>query len=138
MKNKKWPYIIGILIALILQFIGISSGISKIRTYGGICILLAAVLLSLCFNRLYRISYEKEFPDLVHQEKVEYRDERNTQLRNMAKAKSADLIQWVIIAVACLVFFTGGPFWITIALGVVYTLRYGLEWYYLNKYQKEM
>ena len=138
MKQKKWPCILGIVLSMILQFIGSYSGAVNFRRIGGVCIGLGAALFALCVNRLYRLSYEKEFPDLVHQEEIEYQDERNTQLRNMAKAKSADIIQWVIFAIACIVFFADGPLWITLSLIGAYALRYCLEWYYLSKYQKEM
>ena len=84
MKQKKWPCILGILLALVLEFIGTSSGPGSFRRVGGVCIGLGAALFSLCINRLYRLSYEKEFPELVHQEKIEYQDERNTLIRNRA------------------------------------------------------
>ena len=138
MKQKKWPCILGILLALVLEFIGTSSGPGSFRRVGGVCIGLGAALFSLCINRLYRLSYEKEFPELVHQEKSEYQDERNSLIRNRAKAKSADIIQWVIFAIACMVFFADGPLWITLSLIGAYALRYCLEWYYLGRYQKEM
>ena len=138
MKQKKWPYIVGIIIALILEFIGISFGADDFRRLGGICIGLGAAAFSLCINRLYRLSYEKEFPDLVHQESIEYRDERNTLIRDRARSKSAVLIQWVVFSLACLIFFADGPLWITLTLIAVFVLRYCFEWYYLAKYQKEM
>ncbi len=138
MRQKKWPYILGIIAAWILQFIGISFGPQGFRSLGGICIGLGAFLAPISINRLYRLSYEKEFPDLVHQEEIEKRDERNVLIRNRAMAKSASIIRWIILGIACIVFFAEGPLWITLSLIGAYALDYCLEWYYLSKYQKEM
>ena len=138
MKKKKWPCILGILAALILQFTGIIFGPQSFRHTGGVCILAGAVLFSLCINRLYRLWYETHFPDMIHQEHIEYQDERNILLCSQSKAKSADIIQWMILGIACLVFFANGPLWITLILILTFVLHHGLEWYYLGKYQKEM
>lgn len=85
-----------------------------------------------------RISYEKEFPDLVHQEEIEYRDERNAMIRTQAKAGSADIIQWFILLTAGLIFFSDCPLWPAVVLVGIYFLRSGIEYYYTQKYQKEM
>lgn len=138
MKTKKWPYLTGILAAFVLQFLGITAGATSLRHTGGICIVLGAVLFSLCINRLYRFSYERHFPDMVRQENIEYQDERNMLLRNRSKAKSADLIQWIILGIAGMVFFTDGPLWIVFILAGTFVLLHILMWYYLRKYQKEM
>lgn len=141
MKHKKRLLIIGIIAGILLNFAGhlicVDRGGSMRNIYGAISIG-GGCLFILCINRLYRLSYEKEFPDLVHKEEIEYKDERNTQIRDRAKAKSADIIQWFILFTAGLIYFTDGPWWPAVVLVGIYLLRSGIEWYYTGKYQKEM
>lgn len=137
MTKKKSLLILGIIAGIIIPLIGMSFGRNHLRGIGGICIF-ANALIPVCVNRLYRISYEKEFPDLVEKEKIEYQDERNTAIRNMAKAKSADMIQWCILFTAGLVFVTDCPLWLALVLLGIYFLKSGIEWYYINKFQKQM
>lgn len=136
-KTKKWLLIVGLLISMIMQFIGVTAGFEH-RFISGTCLGIAAVMLSLCINKLYRLSYEKEFPDLVHQEEIELRDERNTLIRLLAKSKSSDIVRWFILILAWLNFILKGILWLTFALIGVYLLIYILEWYFTDKYQREM
>jgi len=143
MKKRKLLRILSILAGLMILFIGISSshlsdaGIKALRTWGGVCIGLGSALCSTGISGLYRLSYEKEFPDLAHKEEVENRDERNIMIQNKAKARSADIIQWFVMFAAWLFFFAGYPVWTSLVLIGVFVLRYGIEWYYIIKYQKE-
>lgn len=142
MKNKKSVWGIGLIVGLVLNFIGMMLGIEhggNIRSIYGALLFGGAILETLSINRISRISYEKEFPDLVEKEKIEYRDERNAAIRSRAKAKSADIIQWCILFIAALIFLVSDcPIWIVFVLVGLYFLKSGIEWYYTNKYQKEM
>ncbi len=103
-KKKKTLLILGIITALLVQLIGIIAGAEHLRMISGICIGIGAALFSLTINGLYRLSYEKEFPEAVRLEKIEQEDERNIQIRNRAKARSSDIIRWVIIGIGWLNF----------------------------------
>lgn len=142
MKKKKRLLILGVIAGPLLNFIAMMWGVERggnMRNMGGVLLLAGCFLFSICLNRLYRLSYEKEFPDLVREEEIEYQDERNTQIRNRAKAKSADIIQWVILFTAGLVFIIPDcPWWLVVVLLGIYFLRSGIEWYYTEKYRKEM
>lgn len=141
MKNKKGWLIFGVVAGWLVNFIGMLSGTEyggSTRNISGVLIFGGGGMFALCINRLQRLSYEKEFPDLVRKEEIERRDERNTQIRNRAKAKSADIIQWFILLTAGLIYFSDGPWWPAVVLVGVYFLRSGIEWYYIQKYQKEM
>ncbi|MCI8597419.1 MAG: hypothetical protein HFJ10_03105 [Lachnospiraceae bacterium] len=137
-KKKKTLFILGIIAGLIVQFIGITVGAEHLRMISGICIGIGAVLFSLAINGLYRLSFEKEFPEAVRQEKIEQEDERNIQIRNRAKARSSDIIRWVLIGIGWLNFLIRGSLWITLALIGVFVLVYVLDWFYMDKYQREM
>lgn len=138
MEHKKGLLIIGLIGGLILEFIGISSGFKNIRRLGGFCLFFGGFLSNSCIQMLHRLSYEKEFPDLVHKEEIERQDERNRTIRFMAKSKSADIVQWCILLVAALIYFSDSPLWPAMVLIGVFTLRYGIEQYYVAKFRKEM
>lgn len=137
-KKKKSLLIVGLIAGLIFQFIGMSVNAWEQRMLGGICIGIGAVLFSLSTNGLYRLSYEKEFPEAVRQEKIEQQDERNVQIRNRAKARTSDIMRWVIIGIGWLNFLLSGPLWITLSLIGVFVLIYLMDWCYMDKYQREM
>ncbi len=137
-KKKKTLLILGIIAGLIFQFIGISLGLGKLRIVSGICLTLYALLFSLCLNKLSRMSREAEFPEAVRQEEIELHDERNTQIRNRAKARTSDITRWVVIALAWVNFLVRGALWMTLALIGVFVLMYILDFCYMEKYQGEM
>ncbi len=142
MKNKKIVWVIGLIVGIVVNFTGMMLGIEhggSMRSIYGVLLFGGSILETFSINRISRISYEKEFPDLVEKEKIEYRDERNAAIRSRAKAKSADIIQWCILFMAGLVFLVSDcPIWIVFVLVGIYFLKSGIEWYYTNKYQKEM
>ncbi len=137
-KKKKTLLILGIIAGLLFQFIGISLGLGKLRIVSGICLTLYALLFSLCLNKLSRMSREAEFPEAVRQEEIELHDERNTQIRNRAKARTSDITRWVVIALAWVNFLVRGALWMTLALIGVFVLMYILDFCYMEKYQGEM
>ena len=137
-KKKKTLLILGIIAGLLFQFIGISLGLGKLRIVSGIFLTLYALLFSLCLNKLSRMSREAEFPEAVRQEEIELHDERNTQIRNRAKARTSDITRWVVIALAWVNFLVRGALWMTLALIGVFVLMYILDFCYTEKYQQEM
>lgn len=138
MKHKKGWLILGIAAGFVCGFIAIYAGIENARNYGGVFLFAGVILENMGIQRLYRLSYEKEFPDLVHKEEIERQDERNRMIRFMAKAKSADIVQWLILAAAASIYFSDYPIWPVWVLLGVFTLRYAIEQYYMAKYKKEM
>ena len=87
---------------------------------------------------LARLHLEKTDPEIAKQNEIEYADERNTMIRNMAKAKAGDMIQWFIMGIAYITILTGTPLWVTLAVVGVFLLRYILELYFTGMYQKKM
>lgn len=138
MKHKKGWLILGIIAGIVCEFIAISSGIENIRNFGGIFLIVGAILENMGIQKMYRLSYEKEFPDLIHKEEIERQDERNRMIQFMAKAKSADIVQWLILSAAAVIYFSDYPIWPVWILIGVFTLRYVIEQYYIIKYKKEM
>lgn len=142
LKKKKSFWIAVVIAGLAMQFFAqwwiAEHGFHEIRHIAGIFVFAGAFAVPICTNRIWRISYEKEFPDLVRKEEIEYRDERNAMIRTQAKARSADIIQWFILLTAGLIYFSDCPLWPAVVLVGIYFLRSGIEYYYTHKYQKEM
>lgn len=140
MNQKKKKILLGfcLIAGLLLQFAGISLGPGQFRIISGVCIGAGAMLFSVSVNKLYRFSYEKEFPGEARKEQIELSDERNVQIRSLAKAKTSDISRWAVIALAWVNFLVRGSLWITLILIGIFTLIYILEWYYTDKYRREM
>ncbi|MCI9213590.1 hypothetical protein EBB54_20050 [Schaedlerella arabinosiphila] len=143
MKKKKGFWIMCIIVGFILGVTGMTLAVDQggsLRNAYGVLWMAGCLLCPISINRIARLSYEKEFPDLVDKEKIEYQDERNAMIRNMAKAKSADNIHWALLIAAALAFFgdKDGPLWPAGVLMGIFILRYGMESYYAYKYKKEM
>ena len=136
-KMKKTLLILGIIACLIFQYIGIFLGAEDLRIIGGICITIAA-LGPLCINKLYRMSREKEFPEAVRQEEIEFHDERNALIRSQAKARTSDISRWLVAAIAWINYLIRGSLWMTLALFGVFVLMYILDFCYTEKYRNEM
>lgn len=137
-KKKKTLLILGIIAGLIFQFIGIFLGSEDRRIVSGICLTIYVLLYTLCINKLSRMSRKAEFPEAVRQEEIEFHDERNTQIRNRAKARTSDITRWVIIALVWVNYMVRGAWWMTLALSGVFLLMYILDFCYTEKYQNEM
>lgn len=137
-KKKKTLLILGIIAGLIFQFIGIFLGSEDRRIVSGICLTIYVLLYTLCINKLSRMSRKAEFPEAVRQEEIEFHDERNTQIRNRAKARTSDITRWVIIALVWVNYMVRGALWMTLALIGVFVLMYILDFCYTEKYQNEM
>lgn len=137
-KKKKSLLCLSLAAGLIFQFTGIYLGPADFRIISGICIGIGAVTFSLSINKLYRLSYEKEFPEMVRKEQIEMADERNVQIRSLAKAKTSDISRWLLIVLAWVNFLFRGSLWITLALTGIFVLFYILDGYYIGKYQTKM
>lgn len=137
-KKRKILLKLSLIAGLLLEFAGIYPGAGHSRMINGICIGIGAMLFSLSLNKLYRISYEKEFPEIVHQEQIERTDERNVQIRNCAKSKTSNISRWAVIGLAWVNFLVNGSLWITFSLIGIFVIIYILEWYYTVKFQREM
>lgn len=137
-KKKKFLLSLGMITGLVFQFAGIYSGAEHLRMISGICIGIGAVLFSLSLNKLYRLFYEKAFPDTIRREQIESKDERNLFIRNRAKSITSDISRWAVIGLAWINLLVNGFLWMTLALIGVFVMIYFLEWYYTDKYQREM
>lgn len=140
MLRKKSFYIITLLVGVILLGAALYFRMFPEfpKSIGGVCIGVGAGLFGMSVSNLYMKRLEKTDPEIVKQNEIEYADERNTMIRNKAKAKVGDIIQWFIMGIAYVTILIGTSLWVTLTVVGVFLLKYLLEIYFTSKYQNEM
>lgn len=140
MLRKKSFYIITLLVGVVLLGAALYFRMFPEfpKSVGGVCIGIGAGLFGMSVSNLYMKRLEKTDPEIVKQNEIEYADERNTMIRNKAKAKVGDIIQWFIMGIAYVTILIGTSLWVTLTVVGVFLLKYLLEIYFTSKYQNEM
>lgn len=130
------------IIALILGVLLIAANFifreENMKSVSGIFIGIGASLIGLGVGGLFTKNFEKRNPEIFTQKEIEVNDERNTMIRNRAKAKAADIIQWFIMGIAYVTILISTPLWVTLAVVLVFLLYNILCVYFMGKYQKIM
>lgn len=133
---KKPMFYITFLIVSITMMIG--SLFVEFNPISGLLLGSGAGILGACIAKLYFINFEKKNPKVIKENEIEFKDERNVLIRQRAKAKSADITQWLIMAIAYLTIIVNAPLWITLATIAIFVLYNIIQIYYINKFNKEM
>ena len=116
----------------------IGSLFIELNSLSGLLLGTGAGILGGCIAKLYFINFEKKNPNTIKETEIEFKDERNVLIRQRAKAKAADITQWLIMGIAYLTILVNAPLWITLATVAVFILYNIIEVYYMNKFNKEM
>ena len=135
MQKKSMFYITAIIISVIMIIL---SQFVELNSHSGILLGTGAGVLGANIAKLYFINLEKKNPDIVKENEIELKDERNILIRQRAKAKSADIIQWLIMLIAYLEIFVNAPLWIILVTIGIFVLYNIIQIYYVNKFNKEM
>ena len=135
MQKKSMFYISGIIISVIMIIL---SQFVELNSHSGILLGTGAGVLGANIAKLYFINLEKKNPDIVKENEIELKDERNVLILQKAKAKSADITQWLIMLVAYLEILVNAPLWITLVTIGIFVLYNIIQIYYVNKFNKEM
>ena len=135
MQKKSMFYITAIIISIIMIIV---SQFVELNSHSGILLGTGAGVLGANIAKLYFISLEKKNPDIIKENEIELKDERNILIRQRAKAKSADIIQWLIMLIAYLEIFVNAPLWIILVTIGIFVLYNIIQIYYINKFNKEM
>lgn len=130
----------------VLTVLGLAMVLASIFIFGdaepkevfGIMIGIGAGLFGMSVSGLAAIRYEKAHPDMARQSRIEQKDERNVMIRGKAKARLADIVQWLILAMAYVMIVIDAPLWVTLAQVAVFLAYRVLGIYYARRYQKEM
>lgn len=138
MKRKKTLYI-----ALIAAGMVLTAAVYLMRNnVSSRCITalmgLAAGMIGIGVSQSLSLGMEAIDPSLRRRNKIEHQDERNTAIRNRAKALSGDILQWAVIGAAWLCFGLGGPAWILLLALASLIVKCLLELWLTARYQKKM
>ena len=137
--NKKSVSIIEVIIGMALFILGGIVFKEAIPKYiSGVCIGIGASLFGLGVSSFWFNNFCEKNPDELKQSEIEFSDERNTMIRNKAKAKVGDIIQWLIMGIAYITIVIDAPLWVTLVVVGVFLLKNALEVYFMNKFQKEL
>ena len=79
----------------------------------------------------------RRHPKERQQREIEELDERNRMIRERAKAKSADLVQWFVLAVAYVSIAMDEPMWMTGLLVLVFVVKNVLDIVFMARIEKE-
>ena len=135
MQKKSMFYITAIIISVIMIIL---SQFVELNSHSGILLGTGAGVLGANIAKLYFISLEKKNPDIIKENEIELKDERNVLILQKAKAKSADITQWLIMLVAYLEILVNAHLWITLVTIGIFVLYNIIQIYYVNKFNKEM
>ena len=135
MQKKSTFYVMAITISVIMIIL---SQFVELNSHSGILLGTGAGVIGASIAKLYFISLEKKNPDMIKENEIELQDERNVLIRQRAKAKSADITQWLIMLIAYLEIFVNAPLWIILLTVGIFVLYNIIQIYYINKFNKEM
>ena len=135
MQRKSTFYVMAITISVIMIIL---SQFVELNSHSGILLGTGAGVFGANIAKLYFISLEKKNPDMIKENEIELQDERNVLIRQRAKAKSADITQWLIMVIAYLEIFVNAPLWIILLTVGIFVLYNIIQIYYINKFNKEM
>ena len=135
MQKKSMFYIMAITISVLMIIL---SQFVELNSHSGILLGTGAGVIGASIAKLYSINLEKKNPDIVKKNEIELKDERNILIRQRAKAKSADIIQWLIMLIAYLTILVNAPLWITLLTVGIFVLYNIIQIYYINKFNNEM
>ena len=135
MQRKSTFYVMAITISVIMIIL---SQFVELNSHSGILLGTGAGVIGASIAKLYTINLEKKNPDMIKENEIELQDERNVLIRQRAKAKSADITQWLIMVIAYLEIFVNAPLWIILLTVGIFVLYNIIQIYYINKFNKEI
>jgi len=129
MQKKSTFYITALSISIIMI---IGSLFVELNSLSGLLLGTGSGFFGANIAKLYFINLEKKNPDIIKENEIELKDERNILIRQKAKAKSADIIQWLIMLIAYLTIFVNAPLWITLLIVGIFVLYNIIQIYYIT------
>jgi hypothetical protein len=138
MKRKSPFYVAMLIIGICCIAASLFFRAAEVKTIAGILIGIGGSLFGISLCGLYTNRIERKNPEVEKQTEIEFKDERNTMIRNRAKAEAGDITQWLVMVIAYITIFISAPLWVTSAVVAVFLLYNAIGIYLMNKYQKEM
>jgi len=137
-RKKKWIFaslLIAGLALIGLSFLFLTEAQKAIQ---GIMLGIGTGLMGMSISNLGIIRQMEKNPELAKQADIESKDERNIMISAKAKAASADITRWFIIALAFVMILIDAPLWTTLCVISVFLLYHVLALVFMVRYQKEM
>jgi len=138
MLRKKSFYLTTLVLGFVLVVAGFLLKEMVVKSIAGVMFGVGAGLFGMSLANLYMKALEDKNPEIKRQNEIEAFDERNTAIRNRAKAKSADIIQWFIIVLGYLTILIDAALWVTLSTVVVFALYHVLSAHFTKRFQREM
>lgn len=82
--------------------------------------------------------WNEKNPEIVKQNEIERKDERNQLIRSKAQALSGEVLHWLLMGGAWAAILLDAPFWVTLAFVGVFLLKTVLDLAFIAYYQRRM
>jgi drug/metabolite transporter (DMT)-like permease len=139
LKTKQLLYILGIVAGIALMVTGIFLKEAELKALMGVFIGVGAGLIGMFIASLLTSRIETKHPQAFVKKNIEVNDERNTIIRDKAKAKTNSIIMLAIIPILTLVLIlVNAELYVILALVGLILLNAGLYIGYFNYYNKRL
>ena len=138
MLKKTWVYVTLLALGVALIALSFLFSAESTKAVQGVMLGIGAGLIGMSLSNLGMIRYMQRHPQLAKETEIETRDERNVMIRAKAKAASADVTKWFIMALAYVMILIDAPLWVTLCVVAVFALYHVLLLVFVGRYQKEM
>ena len=82
--------------------------------------------------------WNEKNPEIVKQNEIERKDERNQLIRSKAQALSGEILHWLLMGGAWAAIILDAPLWVTLAFVGVFLLKTVLDLSFIAYYQRRM
>lgn len=82
--------------------------------------------------------WNEKNPEIVKQNEIERKDERNQLIRSKAQALSGEILHWLLMGGAWAAIILDAPLWVTLAFVGVFLLKTVLDLAFIAYYQHRM
>lgn len=138
-KTKQTLYLIlgilGLVLAAVAKFLPAQVWN---KTQIGAVIGVGAGLFSFGLVKWWVERWNEKNPEIVKQNEIERKDERNQLIRSKAQALSGEILHWLLMGGAWAAIILDAPLWVTLAFVGVFLLKTVLDLAFIAYYQRRM
>ena len=138
-KTKQTLYLIlgilGLVLAAVAKFLPAQVWN---KTQIGAVIGVGAGLFSFGLVKWWVERWNEKNPEIVKQNEIERKDERNQLIRSRAQALSGEILHWLLMGGAWAAILLDAPLWVTLAFVGVFLLKTVLDLAFIAYYQRRM
>ena len=138
-KTKQTLYLIlgilGLVLAAVAKFLPAQVWN---KTQIGAVIGVGAGLFSFGLVKWWVERWNEKNPEIVKQNEIERKDERNQLIRSKAQALSGEILHWLLMGGAWAAIILEAPLWVTLAFVGVFLLKTVLDLAFIAYYQRRM